>query len=102
MGPTQRLQATWLFGTDGSWLCAAAVKSCTYESAPFIADSEVKMPDAIWRKVCPGDLYAIDFVGRQTKYAHDLRRKAIVAVERINSIRQIEAAQCGHEDGTLK
>jgi hypothetical protein len=100
MGPRQPMRGIWLFGTDGSWLCAPSAKHCSYESAPYTAEFETRLPEAFWREVCPGDLYAMDFVGRQTSYGHDLRRKAIVAVERIGSIKRIEAAQCEHADRT--
>ena len=102
MGPQKHLRGIWRFGTDGNWLCAASAKFCSYETAPYVADFEVRVPADLIQSACPGDLYAIDFVGRTTDYPHDLTRKAIVTVNRIISIKQIEAAGCTRNDGTLK
>jgi hypothetical protein len=60
------------------------------------------MPDSLSRTVCPGDLYAIDFVGRMTNYPHDRTRKAIVAIQQIIAVKRIEAASCTRSDETLK
>lgn len=102
MEPPKRLRGIWFFDDGGDWLCAATAKSCSYESAPYVADFEVKMPDAFWRKLCPGDLYEIDFIGRQTNYPHDLKQKGIVAVQQVIAIKQIGGPACTKNEGPLK
>lgn len=102
MGPPQHLRGLWSFGTDGNWLCSATVKGCSYETAPYIADLQVAMRGRFLDAICPGDLFLIDFVGRQTNYSHNLVRKGTVSVDRLFSIRQVAAARCNDVDGPLK
>ena len=107
----QQMRGLWRNDFEGSRLCPAPASACFYGSPgdKIWFDYSFGLTDTRPRKwkVQPGGLYAVDFIGRATKYrgryGHMGAFDRLVVVDRIIAMREVEAPpKPAEQDETLK
>ena len=92
MLPPQRWRGIWQDHVEGQIFCPGATKECPDGGAGIWLDHPVKERGSDRHF---GGVYAVDFIGRRTKYkgayGHMGGSDYLVAVDRMISIKQIEA-----------